>query len=96
MITARTRTRRIGNSCGIILPAEILAAMRLDEPGSVLSVSVSNDGKAILERVSDKDDFNEAFSDFAKYAWAWENGKSAVETAEELKLDRRNKNFQPW
>lgn len=96
MITARTKTRRIGNSCGIILPAEILAAMKLDKPGAIVTLSVNDDGQAILEKVGGEDKPNSVFSDFAKYAWAWENEKSAAEMAEELKSCRTNKDFQTW
>lgn len=96
MVSAEIVTRKIGNSCGVILPAFILEKMGALEPGSKLFVSVNDEGVATLELKVDGSSFIGPFKALERYSAAWEDGLDAVESATALESSRNNKEFEEW
>lgn len=84
MRASELKLRRIGNSRGVIIPADILIRMNAADD-AVLTITVNDKGVATLENKANK----EPFSRFTKFAEAW-SGSGDAET------ERINKEFEIW
>ena len=94
-----TRIKRIGNSRGVILPAEILKELSLSDHDR-LDIKME-DGKIILSAASDEDVFSGPFTGpFAELSGdpeLWGGTLSAVEYEDELRRGRHSvKEMETW
>lgn len=94
-----TRITRIGNSRGVIIPAEVLRELKLSELDR-LEISTDN-GRIILSAASGDDDFTGPFTGpFAELAGdseLWGGTMSAVEYEDELRRGRHSvKEMETW
>ena len=94
-----TRILRIGNSRGVIIPAEVLRELSLSELDR-LDVS-TEDGRIILSASKDEEAFTGPFTGpFAELSGdpeLWGGKMSAVEYEDELRRGRHNvKEMETW
>ena len=96
-MTTNSTILRIGNSCGVIIPARIMKSLSLSER-DVLSVTES-DGKIILQKAADAEKVT-PFS--ALDQWYRDNGFAGMDTNDALdyvakiRAERNNKDIPQW
>lgn len=95
----KTQVLRIGNSKGIILPANILKALSLNERDS-LDIRTEN-GQIILSKTPEEETFNGPFTGpFAELSGdpeLWGGSMTAVEYENELRRGRHNvEEMETW